>query len=117
MCVLEAPASSCCLLLATDDEAGLTAQMPRSSRFPLAVLLTPLQDLGQRGGGTVTMPAGAVVDLRFERNRRATALAWHCLWIPAAPWGRPSQVFPRGGPWPRSPGEIGSRQEMTKILQ
>lgn len=76
ICVLECPASPHCVSLATDD-AGLAAQMPRCSPFPVAVLLTPLQDPGRRGRGTVTLPARAVCRLKVweERKRHRSGLA------------------------------------------
>lgn len=117
MCVLEAPASPRCVSLATGD-AGLAAQTPGSSPFSLAaVLLTPLQDPGRRGGGTVTSPAGAVCRLKVweERTRYRSGLALSS--DPSCTLGAPQRGVSPRGPWPRSPGEAGGRQEVTKLLQ
>lgn len=123
-CVLEAPASPRCASLAPEDwglaaEAGWRLQRAGRLPFSLAAPLAPLappqpaeqgQSRGVGGTSGLSPPCWPelFVDYRLRKNRRATAVAWHCLQIAAPPWGRPAwHLFACARLWRRSPGQAG----------
>lgn len=90
---------------------------PCSSRWPLRSSRCKARGGEASIGLSLRQPESFVDFFRLGRNRRATAVAWHCLRIPAPPWGRPSLAFPRAALWRRCPGQSGGMQAVTKALQ